>query len=141
MNWGKGLMIGMALFMGFILTLVITLMRHNVDLESEDYYERELVYNDKQEATANYQQLKQAIEVRQTKDEVLIVVPFNCDNKSIVCDFIRPNDKTKDLSFNMSNKNHLAFPKRLFDKGIYRLEYAAKTNGKAIHFQTNVIIQ
>ena len=41
MNWGKGILIGVGLFMGFILFLVISLMTHRVDLESEDYYEKD----------------------------------------------------------------------------------------------------
>ena len=41
MNWGKGIVIGMSLFIVFILVLVIGLMSHRVDLQSEDYYQKE----------------------------------------------------------------------------------------------------
>jgi hypothetical protein len=44
MNWGKGIIIGMGLFMAFIIFLVVNLMMQKVDLESEDYYKREINY-------------------------------------------------------------------------------------------------
>jgi hypothetical protein len=43
MNWGKGIIVTMAAFMSFILFMVFTLLSKNTDLESEDYYKKEIV--------------------------------------------------------------------------------------------------
>jgi hypothetical protein len=57
MNWGKGIGIFLALFIVFISTLAIILMRANADLVSEDYYLKEINYGD--EITA-YENAKKA---------------------------------------------------------------------------------
>ena len=44
MNWGKGIAIFLVLFIGFITTLAVVLMRTNTDLVSEDYYLKEVNY-------------------------------------------------------------------------------------------------
>lgn len=41
MNWGKGIAIGMAAFIVFILTLVTIIMSKHVDLETDNYYQKE----------------------------------------------------------------------------------------------------
>ena len=46
-NWGTGLVIGMVLFIAFIMFMVITMMtdkKYSHDLVTEDYYQKEIVY-------------------------------------------------------------------------------------------------
>ncbi|MEY3438013.1 MAG: hypothetical protein RL265_598, partial [Bacteroidota bacterium] len=54
MNWGRGIILAMALFMGFILFLVVNIMLHTVDLESEDYYKKEINYEQEITAMKNF---------------------------------------------------------------------------------------
>lgn len=51
MNFGHGIIIAMSAFVIFILSLIFSFMRQNVDLEYTDYYKRELVFNETKEAT------------------------------------------------------------------------------------------
>ena len=44
MSLGKGIIIAMTGFIGFILYLVFTLMSKNTDLESVDYYKKEIEF-------------------------------------------------------------------------------------------------
>jgi hypothetical protein len=53
MNFGHGIIIAMSAFVIFILSLIFSFMRQNVDLEYNDYYVRELVFNETKEATEN----------------------------------------------------------------------------------------
>jgi len=53
MNFGHGIIIALSAFVIFILTLIFSFMRQNVDLEYTDYYKRELVFNETKEATEN----------------------------------------------------------------------------------------
>ena len=46
-NWGTGLVVAMALFIGFILYMVITMStdkKFSFDLVTEEYYAKEMVY-------------------------------------------------------------------------------------------------
>ena len=51
MNFGHGITIALIAFVIFILTLVTSFLRQDVDLEYTDYYTRELVFNETKEAT------------------------------------------------------------------------------------------
>ena len=53
MNFGHGITIALIAFVIFILTLVTSFLRQDVDLEYTDYYTRELVFNETKEATEN----------------------------------------------------------------------------------------
>lgn len=59
-NWGAGIVIGMLLFMGFIMFLVITMTtddKYSHDLVTEEYYERDLYYQNEIDAETNYREL------------------------------------------------------------------------------------
>lgn len=53
MNFGHGIILALSAFVIFILTLVFSFLRQDVDLEYSDYYSRELVFNETKEATEN----------------------------------------------------------------------------------------
>lgn len=53
MNWGKGIAIFLVTFIVFITTLAVILMRASADLESEDYYLKEIKFGDEIEAQQN----------------------------------------------------------------------------------------
>ena len=55
-NWGTGLVIGMVLFIGFIMYFVIQIMTDkelDYDLVVEEYYKREMVYQQELDAEKN----------------------------------------------------------------------------------------
>ena len=60
MNWGTKLVIGMGLFMAFIITLVVFMMRSGSDdLVDKDYYQKGIEY-DKEYTRKNQVQQDQA---------------------------------------------------------------------------------
>jgi len=54
MNWGKGITIVMVAFIGFIITLVTILMSNKIDLVSEDYYQKEIKFEDEIASAKNW---------------------------------------------------------------------------------------
>ena len=53
MNWGKGIVIAFAGFISVIATLVVTSMKQDISLVSQDYYVQELAYQDQIERERN----------------------------------------------------------------------------------------
>jgi hypothetical protein len=91
MNWGKGIVIGMATFMTFIIVLVVGLMMNRVDLESEDYYKREINYQEEITAQENANKLESKIELISNAEFLVVKVPEGEFTK-IEMHLSRPND-------------------------------------------------
>ena len=119
MNWGKRIIIGMALFMGFILTLVTILMRQKIDLVEEDYYKRELNYNSQLNAQKIYASAAEKISFESKADSLLIYFPKDFQSKEVTINFQRPNDKNRDVSFKITPIEKVVIPTENFPKGLF----------------------
>ena len=100
MNWGKGIAIALALFMSFIIYLGVTLMSQDVDLETEDYYLREMAYNEEIKAIKNANS-GEKIKVKNEDEQIVVVIPSNADYRDVLIEFNRPNNDKMDKEFKM----------------------------------------
>lgn len=137
MNWGKGLVIGLASFMIFITVLVVQMFRTAEDNFDKDYYERGLAYD------IDYNQMQQVIAdkvqplVKQTPAYVTINFAV-ADSGSV--NFKRPSDSKKDQLFAF-NQKELQFPKSNFEKGEWRIEIRWTAGDKKYLYQTNLFLR
>ena len=140
MNWGKGIVIGMSLFMAFILVLVISLMSHSVDLESEDYYQREINYQSEITAMNKSNELKEKVVVTSMENHVSVVVPaeLNCENIEI--EMKRPDNKDLDQKFNINNTKSYLIDKAKLVKGHYNIEIRYQVKGIEYMQKQTIII-
>lgn len=77
-NWGTGIVIAIALFMGFILYLVYMMTtdsKFDHDLVVEDYYKQEIGFQDELDAQTNALNLSEKIRVEQSLEGIRIVFP------------------------------------------------------------------
>ena len=140
MNWGKGIVIGMSLFMAFILVLVISLMSHSVDLESEDYYQREINYQSEITALNKSNELKEKVVVTSMENHVSVVVPaeLNCEN--IEVELKRPDNKDLDQTFKVNNTKSYLIDKTKLVKGHYNVEIRYQVEGTEYMQKQTIII-
>jgi hypothetical protein len=140
MNWGKGIVIGMSLFMAFILVLVISLMSHSVDLESEDYYQREINYQSEITAMNKSSELKEKVVVTSMENHVSVVVPteLNCENIEI--EMKRPDNKDLDQTFKVNNTKSYLIDKTKLVKGHYNVEIRYQVEGTEYMQKQTIII-
>ena len=140
MNWGKGIVIGMSLFMAFILVLVISLMSHSVDLESEDYYQREINYQSEITAMNKSNELKEKVVVTSMESHVSVVVPaeLNCENIEI--EMKRPDNKDLDQTFKVNNTKSYLIDKTKLVKGHYNVEIRYQVEGTEYMQKQTIII-
>jgi hypothetical protein len=122
MNWGKGIMIGMGLFIAFIVTLVIILMGHRVDLESEDYYQKEINYESELTSMKNADELAQQVELLEKKDFIVIQLPEKGEFKDLSVEFIRPDNDKLDKTFDISGTRSFLINRKDLTKGKYNVE-------------------
>lgn len=129
MNWGKGIVIGMVTFMGFITFLVVGLMMNRVDLESEDYYKREINYEQEITAQENANNLEVKIEISSNKEFVVVKVPEG-EFQEIELHLTRPNDKKMDKRFKIQGTKSFLIDKKELEKGVYTVELSYMVNNK-----------
>jgi hypothetical protein len=140
MNWGKGIVIVMSLFIVFILVLVIGLMSHSVDLQSEDYYQKEINYESELQAMRNSSDLETQIEVIEQKDFIVIQVPSVGEFKELRVEFIRPDDDKMDRSFKVNDTKSYLIERKELKKGKYNVEIYYTFNGKDCLQKQNIFI-
>lgn len=113
-NWGGGIVIAIALFIGFILFFVIkmsTNKKYDHDLVSASYYKNELAYQEEIDKEKNLLELEKAIEVINKKEGLSIVFPNQfLPNKIKGKMFLyRPSNKKLDVEIPLSITSNVLF--------------------------------
>lgn len=130
MNWGKGLMFAMIAFMGFIVTMVVIMMSKGVELESDEYYKKDLAFNAEMEAIDRVNALENQIVITQEKTYVALTVPADQFITDVTVFFRRPNDETADFEVVVGDKRLEKIPNHKLKPGIYTVEMRYFAKGK-----------
>lgn len=141
MNWGKGIIIGMGLFMSFIITLVVIMMNNDTDLVTEDYYQKELAYNKQYDAQQNYMKAGESIEVNILKDTFFLSFPNALQTGKVEVELIRPNDKNQDANFTIEAKEKVMIPTAVLPKGAFDCVLHGTYKGKPYEFVQQIILE
>lgn len=103
-NWGTGLVIGMVLFIGFIMYFVIQIMTDknlDYDLVTEDYFQKELIYQDELNALENSNSLKGKVTGKRTEEGWEITFPAELEYSEIAGTVLLYRPSSKNLDFQM----------------------------------------
>nr|WP_294858597.1 FixH family protein [uncultured Fluviicola sp.] len=141
MNWGKGIIIGMGLFMGFILTMVVIMMRQKIDLVEEDYYKRELNYEDQLAAQKMYATSVGKISVTSEKNGLHVYFSSGFQKDDATITLRRPNDKSKDLVLTIRPIDEVTIPTSTFPKGLFTITVNGSIQGKPYEMSEQVTIR
>lgn len=121
-NWGTGIVIAFVAFIAFILYFVINMIgndKYDHDLVTEEYYKKELEYQDDIDKLKNARALEKDITVTKTEDGLQVIFPEGFDYKEIKGKLFlyRPSNKQLDFetSISLSKPNLLIPDKRLVD--------------------------
>ncbi len=99
LNWGHYIIISFVLFVSLILYMVFRSYQHNNDLVAEDYYNKEIMFQDVIDKKARAADLPEDITWKSTEKGILVSYP---DYSNVIEGEIllfRPSDKTKDINF------------------------------------------
>lgn len=139
MNWGKGIAIALALFMGFIIYLAVTLMTTNVDLETEDYYIRELSYEDEINAVKNAQE-GDPVKLELKEEHIVVQVPQGESYKDVQIQFKRPDNDKLDKTFDIKGTKMMALDRSMFVTGEYKVEISYLNGDKPCLIKDKIYI-
>lgn len=99
-NWGTGLIIAMVLFIVYIMFMVVQAMNTDFNLETEDYYAKELKFQDVIDNSANYNALENEINVTVSDKILTIIFPTEQIDSGIIY-LYRPSDTKLDRRFSI----------------------------------------
>lgn len=140
MNWGKGLAIAMGSFIVFIVILGIGLMSHTVDLESEDYYQRELVYGNEIVAQQNALNADAKIEMEVVENHIVF---HRSDGNPLIdvrIEFQRPNNEKDDVTFKTAGEKQFLIRKDKLKPGKYNLSITYEYEGKSFQQKEQIYL-
>ncbi|GGZ63657.1 FixH family protein [Mesonia mobilis] len=132
LNWGVGIVITIACFIGFIMFFVIKMStdkKYDHDLVTEEYYKQELAYQDQIDAQQNSARLAKNIQVEITAEGIQIMFPSEKKDIKGEVSLYRPSNKKLDLEIPISLENQqMIIPAEKLVEGKYKLSINWKSN-------------
>lgn len=125
-NWGTKIALIFVGFVGLILFMVFRSFQHNFDLEAEDYYARELAFQEAIDKKARAKELNEDVSWKIEGSQVVFYYPANMETSGIKgrIEFNRPSDKQLDrqtpVASNNDHQQYLALDQ--FTSGKYKVK-------------------
>jgi hypothetical protein len=120
MNFGHKLTIAMGLFMGFLIFMAVKSFQQNFDLVTEDYYQKEIEFQNIINKKKNASEFADKISIENTGVHLSVKLPESLKNIKGTAHLFRPSDKKLDQKIDFEG-NILTINKKLLTKGKYLL--------------------
>lgn len=139
MNWGYRIAIGFTTFCLITIGVTVYLMMQKVDIVTDNYYEKELKYQEQLDKVARTRALKETMEITNTGKELVIKFP-NVPDKNQNKDFIslyRPSDNTKDVKIPVltdSSRTQIVSVERIA-RGYWKVQINWTSGGSEYYYE------
>ena len=146
MNWGKGITIAFILFALFIGSLVVIAFRTDFYLVSDDYYEKEIAYEDQIQRIKANEELASKISFEYDKGNAsaLFQLPDELKGRQVkgVIHFFRPSDANLDQKIEMKfdDQGSMAIDMAALKKGLWRIKLEFSTEDNREYYDERVLI-
>ncbi len=143
MNWGWKIAVVYSAFVVGMLSMVVTASRQNNDLVSEDYYARELAYQDRIDARANSQRLQEPMQFEWLSDckQLQLLFPEGASLNSGTLHLYRPSDASQDRVFALQGSLDSLTTVDLsqLSAGFWRVQLDWEAGGSAYFNETTLV--
>lgn len=143
LNWGFGAFALYGSFVLFMLFMVFKTSKEKVELVTEDYYEKDMVYQQRIDKLNRTKALNEKITWQIIDNNLMIKMPGNA-TQNVKGDliFFRPSDESMDLvvpiKLNENNAQLIELSK--FSKGMYKVKVDWTSNDLSYYAEEIVII-
>lgn len=138
LNWGWYIVFALVGFAAFVIYHVIGMMRENTDLITENYYNEELLYQERMEEKQRAIDENRFLNIRYDAQNVYIRLPFEGSFEAEI-NFIHPERKIFDRSYT-STDTLVVLPRSDFKPGKWNLKCLVTYNGKKYLFEETVFL-
>ncbi len=143
-HWGWGIAIVYTTFVVVMVALVIKSKSVDHTLVADDYYARDLAYQQHYEKLANAASLKHNLRILadRQKGEVILDFPDEVGTPSGKVVFFRPSDKRLDktLDIRVDESGQMRVPFDELAAGYWRVKVDWQADGKAYYTETTLIL-
>ena len=136
MNWGTKITILYLSFVGLILGLAFVCFGESVELETPDYYAKELKFQDQLDATKNANNLNVPVQHIIRDRSVQLIFPTELMSKDFSGSvyFMRPSNSSQDKAVPLSpGIEGMQMIDPGFTKGVYKMQISFTSNGKSYY--------
>jgi len=144
MNWGWKIAVVYTIFVAGMLTFVATVYRQTNDLVSEDYYARELAYQDRIDARSNNQFLKEPMQFEWLSDrrQLQLRFPEAAAMNVATLHLYRPSDASQDREFALQGASDTLRSVDLSElgPGFWRVQLDWEAGGMAYFKETTLVV-
>lgn len=130
MNWGKKIILAYVIFILGIGSFVFISMRQKIDLVTENYYEKEIKYQDEIDKKNRVHILNEKVTISKNNNELQIIFPDKLSPESGEILFYRPSDKSQDKILNLERgMKEQKFKIENFQMGLWKVKINWKSTG------------
>jgi hypothetical protein len=141
-HWGTGILITIILFILAVVAFYIWSLNLDINLVEDNYYEKELAYQDKIDRIENTKSLPGTISLNLSNEILTISFPDSLKMKNAEGHilFYRPSDPGKDFSvpLQVNDSSIQVIDARRLDKGRYVIKIDWMMDGKGYYFEEAV---
>ena len=145
MNWGLGIAVAFGVFVTAILALVYTAMTKDVDLVSEQYYDRGIHYQDQINTVRRTQALDESPAIVASPGDITVRFPSRFLNSGVSGRIVlyRPSDRHKDLSLPLAPDTSLCqhIPTATLTHGFWKIQVSWKAGVMDYYSEMPVVVQ
>jgi hypothetical protein len=143
-NFGTGLFVGAALFMLFVVVLVVKISQTNVPLVEENYYEKGIKYQQTIDNSEAADKLVNIQLITNNNNEPVVAINKNSNNDTLWAKvlFYRPSDPTIDFSIDIILIDTMIYPinANRLDKGKWKVKLSWEMNNRLYNKEQEIIL-
>lgn len=143
-NWGTGIVITIILFLIISFAMIFHFMNQKVDLVTDNYYEKTLVYQTQIDEADRTKEINNDIKLEYFNNQLKFTLPFSIVGKIGAGEiyFYRPSDSNKDFktSFQLNENGELLLDASKVEKGYWKVQMRWLMNGESYSVERTVMI-
>jgi len=143
MNWGAKIVVVYVVFIAGILFMVFKSSSEKADLVTDDYYAKELKYQEKIDEMNRVSALSTEVAVVIKDNELIVLFPKDFLGKRLIGEAVLycPSDEKKDFKNNFSLQDEplkISIPAK--NKGLHELHLSWQDGGVTYYFEKKIFI-
>ncbi|MBP6870923.1 MAG: FixH family protein [Bacteroidales bacterium] len=144
-NWGTGIFIVLTVFILAVVAFFIFITTMDVNLVEDNYYEKELAYQERIDRIKNTAALPGKVIILKSGEHISIQFPEEGTILPVagIVHFYRPSDPGKDLNLDLQLNDSLrqVFSLKELDPGKWTIKLDWTMGGKGYYFEEGLIIE
>ena len=125
-NWGTGIVIAFAIFMGGTISTAVYLMNQDVDLVADDYYDQEIKYQQQIDRIKRTKKLDEKNIIVFNQTLINVTIPTSFLNRDLTGEIYlyRPSDEKSDIKIPLHTDSLgvMVIPVSSLKKGLWKVK-------------------